>query len=212
MKFLNYRSTSRLFWLSLLSIMVWSCEPQYDLLIKGGTITDGSGQKKYVGTIAIKADKIAWVKEGMVDASAHEIIDATGLIVSPGFIDTHTHSLPELLMKSKIKRANINYLTQGVTTVFNGNDGFGTRRHDIYSFEPIAHVIDTLNSIGIGTNNALLVGHNQIRLMAMVNPDSCKPDKAELDSMKALVKVGMQEGGIWLFFWFVLQSWLCRKK
>ena len=212
MKFLSYRSTSRLFWLSLLSIMVWSCEPQYDLLIKGGTITDGSGQKKYVGTIAIKADKIAWVKEGMVDASAHEIIDATGLIVSPGFIDTHTHSLPELLMKSKIKRANINYLTQGVTTVFNGNDGFGTRRHDIYSFEPIAQVIDTLNSIGIGTNNALLVGHNQIRLMAMVNPDSCKPDKAELDSMKALVKVGMQEGGIWLFFWFVLQSWLCRKK
>src|SRR6516164_6037921 len=95
-----------------------------DLLIRGGTVMDGTGSQPVITDIGIKADRIAFIghsSSGQV--SAARSIDVTGLIVAPGFIDPHTHTFDDL--NTEGRSANLPYLMQGVTTVVTGNDGGG---------------------------------------------------------------------------------------
>ena len=92
-----------------------------DLLIRGGTVVDGSSQPGYVGNVGVHGDRIVYV--GREAHAAARVVDATGLIVSPGFIDPHTHTAQDL--RSSTTSSNAPYLAQGVTTVFVGNDGDG---------------------------------------------------------------------------------------
>ncbi|HEX2779510.1 MAG TPA: amidohydrolase family protein, partial [Gemmatimonadaceae bacterium] len=82
---------------------------------------------------------------------ARDTIDARGLIVAPGFIDPHTHTLADL---NGTRRANVAYLMQGVTTVVTGNDGGGPLR--------VGEVLARWSRSGIGTNAALYVGHGTV--------------------------------------------------
>ena len=86
-------------------------EPQYDLLIVGGHIIDGSGSPWYAGSVAIKDGKIADIGR-LEGASAKQRIDATGLVVAPGFIDLHSHSDYTLLVDGNAQSK----IRQGVTT------------------------------------------------------------------------------------------------
>ncbi|TMP67230.1 amidohydrolase, partial [Pseudoalteromonas ruthenica] len=100
-------------------------------------------------------------------------------------IDPHTHSLSELT--DPTKNANVNYLTQGVTTVVNGNDGGGTHQID-----KLKH---TLQAQGIGTNVAFFVGHGSVRKAVMGKAKRTATD-IEIKKMQALVKKAMQSGAL----------------
>ena len=91
----------------------------FDLIIKNGTLVDGSGSKSKLGNIAIKNGIIAAI--GNFSGKANEVIDATNLVVTPGFVDIHTHYDGQAIWDSQLKPSSIH----GVTTVVMGNCGVG---------------------------------------------------------------------------------------
>ena len=91
---------------------------QFDIVIKGGRLVDGSGLRSYVADLAISGDRIARI--GRIDAPADRIIDATGKWVTPGFIDVHTHYDVQLDWDPIASPS----MQHGVTTVLTGNWGF----------------------------------------------------------------------------------------
>ena len=90
---------------------------EYDILIKNGLIVDGTGSPMFKGSVAIQGDKI--VEVGEVKGDAKVVIDASGLVISPGFIDVHTHADKTLPLFPKAE----NYVRQGITTTIGGNCG-----------------------------------------------------------------------------------------
>ena len=156
------------------------------VLIRGGTVYDGSGTTGIVQDVGVRDDRIVFLG----DAAAEGIfgrreIDASGLIVSPGFIDPHTHALEDLRSPRREPRENANFLMQGVTTVVVGNDGGGP--------VDIAGTRSTFERPGIGTNAVLLVGFGEIRRAVMGDRDGA-PTPTELDRMRTLVARAMQDG------------------
>ncbi len=154
-----------------------------DVLISGGTLYDGSGSPGRRADIALRGDRIDFIGDARAaKITAKRTIDATGLIVSPGFIDPHTHTQSDL---SGARRANLNYIMQGVTTVVTNNDGSGS----IHIGATLAH----WDSTGIGTNALLFVPQGSVRGEVMALSDKA-PTPAQLALMKALVERGMREG------------------
>ena len=161
---------------------------QVDLLITNGTVYTGESAQAQQLDVAICQQVICGLYlSGEHSIKAERIIDAKNKIVSPGFIDPHTHSLAELL--SKDKNHNLNYLTQGVTTVVNGNDGGGP--------VDITAMAEKLKQNGIGTNTALLVGHGSLREQVMGRAERFATPE-ELSEMSALLTTAMEAGGIGL--------------
>jgi len=159
-----------------------------DLLITNGTVFTGESSQGQSLDIAVCGQIICGLyPSGSQSIEAKKVIDATGKIVSPGFIDPHTHSLAEL--KSKDKNHNLNYLTQGVTTVVNGNDGGGP--------VDIKAVATELEANGIGTNVALFVGHGSLREQVMGRAERFSTPE-ELNEMSTLLTSAMDAGAIGL--------------
>lgn len=157
---------------------------QVDILIRGGTLIDGSGSRGVRADIGITGDRIVFVGSAK-GRGARRIIDAAGLVVTPGFIDPHTHTAGDL---SDPKRSrNDPYLMQGVTTVVTGNDGD--------SPTSIGKTIAQWTQQGIGTNAALFIGQGTVRREVMGMSDA-KPTPEQLERMKALVATAMHEGAI----------------
>jgi len=163
---------------------------EVDVLLSGGRVYTGdfsfANAKEQHLDVAICQQIICGVyPHGSRKINAKTVIDVSGKIVSSGFIDAHTHTLAELL--SSDKNSNINYLTQGVTTVVNGNDGGGP-------FD-IAGMRKRLLSNGIGTNTALLVGHGTLREQVMGRVQR-HATADEIKQMSALLEQGMKDGAI----------------
>ncbi len=112
-------------------------------------------------------------------------IDASGLVVAPGFIDPHTHTQADL--SSPAKHANLAYLMQGVTTVVTNNDGGGSI--------DIGRTLDSWRKGGIGTNAAVYIGQGSVR-GAVLGMSAAAPTAAQLDSMRAIVARGMDQGAL----------------
>jgi len=162
-------------------VLLNQCTNDYDIVISGGSIYDGSMEKAYIADIGIVGDEI--VKIGNIKPGNATLIDASGLALAPGFIDMHTHcdrafNIPGLL-------AAENYLSQGVTTVVTGNCGGGT-----YDVEETYRRLD---STGFGPNVVHLAGHNTIR-RAVMGMEDREPTEDELEEMKALAKKAMEGG------------------
>jgi len=151
-------------------------------LVKGVTIHDGSGKAPIKGNLLIKGERIVGIGdvEGEKDAI---VVDGSGLIAAPGFIDLHTHS--DDAMTAKSTRANLNYLTQGVTTVITGNCGSGPTDVGAY--------FTTMDKGGIGSNVIHMAPHNSIRRKAMGNVNRA-PNADELKKMEQLVDQAMKDG------------------
>ena len=156
-----------------------------DLLILGGILVDGSGQESSHTNIGVQGDRITWIGED--GAQATDTLDATGLVVAPGFIDVHSHTVPALLEPQR--RMNEGVLRQGVTTVVGGPDGgFGP--------EMIRTVIEALGNNGSGTNVATYIGHNAIRENVMGEDQQRAPNPSELGIMRTQVREGMELGAV----------------
>ncbi len=163
-------------------------DQEFDLLIVGGEILDGSGEAAYRTDIGIKGDQIIWMGEAEKEKKkAFKTIDAAGYTVTPGFIDPHTHAGGDL--EDSLRNANLNYLTQGVTTVFIGSDG---RSHT-----DLGGLFEKFERQGIGTNVASFVGHSTVRRQVMGMRDDA-PTEEEMQNMKTLVERGMDAGAIGL--------------
>jgi N-acyl-D-amino-acid deacylase len=155
-----------------------------DLLIRNGSVLDGSGSPAKQVDIGIRGDRIVLIGKS-VGQNAKRVIDAHGLIVAPGFIDPHTHTFEDL--SNPATSRNDAYLMQGVTTVATGNDGSSPIQ--------IADALDKWARQGIGTNAALFIGQGSVRDAVMGMSDA-KPTPAQMDSMMALVDRGMKDGAI----------------
>ena len=159
-----------------------------DVLIRNGRIIDGTGAPARSADVAVTGDRITFVGDAArSNIQAKRTIDARGLIVAPGFIDPHTHTLDDLSSDDAKRRANTNYLMQGVTTVITGNDGGGP--YDV------ARTLAKWKANGIGSNGALLVGYGTVRETVMRMSDA-RAQGAQLDSMRVLVDKGMREGAL----------------
>lgn len=176
--------------LLLITAILFSCkqEPPADYLIQNGIIIDGLGNPPIKADLLIRDGIMEIVKRGE-NIKATETIDATGLSVSPGFIDVHNHS--DRSINNKENRLNEGFIRQGVTTIVGGPDGG-------WSPSQLKEFIEAYDSIGIGTNVAFYIGHNGIRREVMKEDQQRKPTSEELNQMKALVKEGMELGAIGL--------------
>src|SRR5688572_20561238 len=167
--------------LALCAESIGAQQPEFDVLISGGTIIDGTGTTRYRGDVALKGDRIALISRTPVAANrAARRIDAAGKIVSPGFIDMHAHldPLPRLPGAESAVR-------QGVTFALGNPDGGGPA--------VLGRYMDSLTKIGIGINVGYLVPHNTVKdsVMGTVNR---LPTADEMARMKALVAQGMADG------------------
>lgn len=163
-------------------------EQSLDYLLVGGQILDGTGSAPRLADIGIRGDRIGFIgKASAAHLRAAHTISAKGLIICPDFIDPHTHA--DGYLDDPVRRNNLNYIMQGVTTVVTGNDGDGPIN--------IAATLDKWQQGGIGTNVALLTGFGTIRraVMGMVADD---PTSAQLDKMRGYVRSAMQQGAFGL--------------
>lgn len=158
-----------------------------DLLIRGGTVVDGTGAAPRRADVAVRGDRIVFIGDAQGRVRASQTIDATGMIVAPGGVDPHAHVTEDLTDSSDA--ATLPFLMQGVTTVITGNDGHGTPK--------VGELMTRWESHGIGTNAAVLVGHGAVRRQVM-GMSSAAPTPAQLDSMRALVRQAMQAGAVGL--------------
>ncbi|MFZ9388582.1 MAG: N-acyl-D-amino-acid deacylase family protein [Chitinophagaceae bacterium] len=155
-----------------------------DILITNGKILDGTGNNWYYGQVAVKDGKIMAIGRDL-KLTARKTIDAKQMIVSPGFIDVHTH-LEEDEQKDPEAKS---FIYDGVTTCVTGN--CGSSNLDIGKY------LQWLDSLKLSINIATLIGHNDVRkaVMGRANREAT-PD--ELDRMKQLVEKAMQDGAVGL--------------
>lgn len=165
------------------SCFIGSRSEVYDVVIVGGTVYDGLGSPGRSADVGIREGTIVKVgRIGHAKAGAR-VIDARGQAVVPGFIDIHTHCDKDI--GNPETRANLNYLTQGVTTVVTGNCGTGTYQ--------VSALRRTLESGGIGTNLVHLAGLGPIRTAVLGTGDR-QPSSDEIGKMKGLLLQALNEG------------------
>ncbi|RXZ66415.1 N-acyl-D-amino-acid deacylase family protein [Pelagerythrobacter rhizovicinus] len=162
--------------------------PAADLLIVGGEVHDGTGAAGRTADIAVRDDRIVYVgPDGERAVHAARILDASGLLVMPGFIDPHTHADGDLLSSDPDRRENPAYLHQGVTTVVIGNDGGGS--------PDIAEKAAGLENAGVGTNVGLMVGFGPVR-EEVLGETNRAPTADELARMQRRVARAICQGAL----------------
>lgn len=153
-----------------------------DILIKNGRILDGTGNSWRYGDVAVKDGKIFRV--GTInDLAATKTIDAKGMIISPGFIDVHTHIEGDELRTPTAD----NFIHDGVTTVVTGN--CGSSNVDIKNY------LQKIDSIKLSINVATLIGHNDVR-KAVMSTANRKATEDELKKMESIVEDAMKNGAV----------------
>jgi N-acyl-D-amino-acid deacylase len=155
-----------------------------DLILEGGTVVDGSGAPRVRADVGIREGRIVTVGD-LSGAGAARRLDATGLVVAPGFIDPHTHTRGHI---RDIPTADP-FVLQGVTTLVDGNDGS--------SPVPLGPFLDSVSLARPAPNFAMFIGHGSVREAVMATADR-EPTSDELEQMKALVAEGMREGALGL--------------
>jgi N-acyl-D-amino-acid deacylase len=191
--------------IALLAIAPQAFAQEYDVIIRGGTILDGSGNPLVLGDLAIRGDAIAAVGD-LSKARSKREIDAKGLAVAPGFINMLSWA-PDSLMADGRSQSDIR---QGVTLeVFGEGDSYGPYndalkaemlkrqtdiRYDI-TWNSLGEFLTTLERRGVACNVASFLGAATIR-EHVVGFDDRKPTAAELDQMRTLVDQGMREGAL----------------
>jgi N-acyl-D-amino-acid deacylase len=192
-----------------LTLVLCGCagEPDYDVLIRGGTVYDGSGDAPFVADVAIAGDTIAAVGD-LGDATAARIVEAEGRAVAPGFINMLSWATESLIEDGRSQSD----IRQGVTLeVFGEGWSMGPYSEEMKQEEllsqgdikyeitwtTLSEYLDQLVAGGISTNIASFVGATTARIHVLGYEDRA-PTPAELDEMRALVREAMEEGALGL--------------
>jgi N-acyl-D-amino-acid deacylase len=214
MKAMNKRRTMAILLLSagLFRMAAWAHaqsagqpHKEYDVLIRNGQILDGAGGPWYFADLGIRGDRIAAI--GKLDrAQAERVIDATGRIVAPGFIDMLGQSETAVLIDNR----SLSKLSQGITTEITG-EGASIAPQNEKTLAPLKEFLDTyhltidwttldgyfqrLEKNGTPINLATYVGAAQVR-EAVIGDEDRLPTEEELEQMKSLIARAMQEGAM----------------
>ena len=180
-----------------------------DLLITGGQIVDGTGSPGFFGTVAVEGDRVHILRGDLAGIQAKRTIDATGRVVSPGFIDMHAHSALVILAEPRHDPK----IRQGVTTELIGVDGnsfapFPSEK-DLHDFVRVMSGLEGIPPLTqrwltvaeylsqfdrkVACNIAYVVGNSPLRISAMGWEDR-RPTEKELGKMKDLLRQSMEEG------------------
>lgn len=187
-----------------------------DIVLAGGTVVDGTGEPRYRADVAISGSTVARIGDCadlLTDPSTTRVVDATGLIVAPGFIDMHAHSDLQILLNPD----HIAKISQGVTTEVLGQDGLSyapvddavlaqVRRQIAgwngnpagfdFSWRTVAQFLDRLDQ-GIATNAAYLVPQGTLRLL-VVGPDDRPATVDEIAGMQKILGESLRAGAVGL--------------
>ena len=183
------------------------------ILIQHGTVIDGTGKKGYTADVLIDGDRIRAI--GQIEPSGEmQCVDASGCVVAPGFIDTHSHSDIEVLQDSRV----LPKVMQGVTTEILGQDGISvaplpeeyiaTWRHNLagigedsdridWHYHTTAGYLERVRAAQPGINECYLVPHGNIRMEAM-GLENRQPSAAELQKMADITRREMEGGAVGL--------------
>ena len=180
-----------------------SADREYDVVIKNGHLIDGSGNPWVSGDIAIRGDRIAAIGN-LENVRGKRVIDAKGLVVSPGFIDMLGQSEASLLIDNR----SLSKVSQGITTEITGEGGSISPQTDL-TLAPLQPILDhykltvdwttldgyfkRLEKSGTPLNIGTYVGLGQVREAVLGDVDRA-PTAAELEKMKTLVAQAMQDG------------------
>ena len=174
-------------------------QEQYDLVIANGTVIDGSGAEGKRADVGVRAGKIAAIGD-LHDARAKRTVDASGLIVAPGFIDIHNHSDNTLLAEPKCE----SMVRQGVTTMVLGEgDSQGPSKPGVNPWTTLGGYFDLVQKKGVATNIASYVGETQ--LWTYVKGEALAPaSPSDMAAMKTELAKAMEEGALGLSSWLLM--------
>lgn len=189
-----------------------------DLLIRNGFIIDGTGKPGFYGDLAVREGKIMEIS-AKLECPAERVIDASGLVVSPGFIDPHVHAELAVLTSGRFE----DYLRQGVTTTVNGNCGhsitpyssdnifeymtssglISVKEKERYkrtapAWNNFSSYIDTVKNKGMNINMGFLLGHGSLRWSVMGKSNSGTPNVEDETEIARLIEEGMEQGALGL--------------
>jgi len=181
---------------------------RYDVLIKDARIVDGTGRAAFKGSVGIKGEKIAAV--GDIAGEATRVIDGSGLVTCPGFVDPHSHADISILEYPLAE----NLVMQGITTFAGGNCGFSLAPiSDLAQFETTMRMwrldlewgwktfgewLSKVEGTGLSPNYVPLVGHNTVREAVMGEDFKRKATSDEIEAMKGWVEEAMKAGAFGL--------------
>ena len=182
----------------------------YDLVVKNGRIIDGTGSPAYLADVAVKDGKIVRIGRGI--ESGEQEIDASGLVVTPGFIDSHSHSDSSVLTYPD----QIEKIEQGITTSIGGQCGsspapldrdvsldsteqIGEYGRKVEILRTMGTFLETAKNVPQGSNIAILVGHRALR-KAVMGMENRAPSTEELEKMKAFLREGIEHGALGVSF------------
>ncbi len=196
---------NRILFLLVLTSQLFS--QQYDILIRNGTIYDGSGKEPYVADIAIKGKQIAEIGT-LKNAKAKQVLDAKGLAVSPGFINMLSWATETLIEDGR----SLSGIIQGVTLEVMGEgwsmgplnkqlkdetiEAMGDIKYTI-DWTTLGEYLSSLERRGISTNVASFVGASTVRINVL-GYENRAPNSKEMEEMKLLVRQAMEEGAMGL--------------
>jgi len=189
----------------------------YDILLKGGSVIDGTGQERRVADVAIRGDRIAAVEPNIAPAEASRVIDADGLVVCPGFIDHHTHYDAQILWDPLATCSS----WHGVTSIIMGNCGVGLapcrpadrealvgdlvnvegmsldvlQRGVNWRWQTFDEYLDAISAPGLGMNVGMMVPLSPLRQFVLGEESKERAANAdELEQLQALFRAAMEAG------------------
>ena len=178
----------------LIAMLLASCSPSSEptTLIRNVTIVDGTGAPAFAGAVRLEGDRIVAVGE-LAEIRTDEVVDGQGMLLAPGFIDTHSHHDGGL----EHHRDMLAAISQGITTIVRGADGFGEWRESDNSFA-LENFIADFEAMPAALNIASFSAHGSIR-SAVLGSDSRRLSTAgEIAAMSELVADDMAHGALGL--------------
>ena len=164
----------------------------YDVLIRNARVVDGTGNAWFKADVAFRGDTIAAIAP-QIDIQAARVIDAADQVLAPGFIDLHVHAIDVAAGAASAVLPILEtptaeqYIRQGVTTLITGPDGTSPL--------PLKPVLDQISAARLVPNLGTFVGHGSIR-ESVLGRENRPPTATELESMRRLVRVAMQDGAV----------------
>ncbi len=159
-------------------------DERLDVVLMGGTVVDGLGNARFSADVGIKGDRIVAIStSGLGDAAAERVIDVTGLIVAPGFIDNHAH-IQTTIHEHPLAE---NFTRQGITTIIAG----------LHSGDQPWPLDEYASSLDVAPNVGFFAGHTWTRKQVL-GLENRAPDHDELQAMRDLVEETMQQGALGL--------------